>query len=167
MDHLKEYLWYERYPLENFLYSIQISKSTSNNNNNLPCHFPRPAKWIVLHRILWRRSPRSLVLQEYTGKVILQWPRYDYCTLPSIQWRSRLLYEFTRLYLIYSGSFVVPKASLHLHLLTWDHSRATYAVGASVRTPVSLFEQHKHVMHPLGLPHSTSLGASRFCSTGV
>ena len=75
-----------------------------------------------------------------------------------------LLYEFTRLYSIHSGSFLVPKVSLHLHLLTGGHFSATQAGGASVRAPVPLSEQHKHPVHLLSLPHSALLESSRGCS---
>ena len=39
------------------------------------------------------------------------------CTACSLRNASRLLYELTRLYFIYSGYFVVPKESLNLYLL--------------------------------------------------
>ena len=78
-----------------------------------------------------------------------------------------LLYQLTRLYFIYSSSFVVPKISLHLFLLTGDHFSATHAAGPSVKIPVPLFEQHKHMVHPPRPTHSAPFGASRCWSGGV
>ena len=75
--------------------------------------------------------------------------------------------ELTRLYFIYSGSFVVPKVSLHLHLLTGGHFSATQAGGASVRVPVPFFEQHKHPVHLLRLSHSALLESSRSLSLSL
>ena len=49
--------------------------------------------------------------------------------------------------------------------VTGDHFSATHAGGASVRTPVSPFEQHKHLLHPLRLPQTTLFGTSCCCST--
>ena len=62
---------------------------------------------------------------------------------------EQVLYELKRLYFIYSGSFVVPKASLRLYLLTGDHFSTINAEGASVGALLPLFEQHKPLVHPL------------------
>jgi len=71
-------------------------------------------------------------LRNAKDKSSLSGPDMTIAFSPVSTWRSRLLYELTRLYFICSGSFVVPKAPLCLYLLTG---------GASVRAPVPLFEQ--------------------------
>ena len=75
-------------------------------------------------------------------KTPLQWPEYDYPIFPSIHRRSRLLYELKKMNSVYSCSSVVPKASLHLHLLIRNHFNETHAARASVRAPVPI------VMYP-------------------
>ena len=59
---------------------------------------------------------------------------------PSRMYRisRQVLYEHTKTHFKYRGSFVVPKVSLHLHLLTGDHFSATHAAGASIWAPVLL-----------------------------
>ena len=59
---------------------------------------------------------------------------------------------------------MVPKASLNLYLLTGNHFSATHA-GVFVEAPVFLFEQLKHLVHSLRLPHLELLGTSCCCST--
>ena len=91
-----------------------------------PCCMALPLVCLI------NRSSHILVPQECIGKDSHLWPKYDSCILPSIHWWSRLFSEHIKVYFIYSGSFVVPKVSLPLHLLTGDHISATHAAETSI-----------------------------------
>ena len=79
--------------------------------------------------------------------------------------------EFTRgaghsMLSVWTGSVVIPRASLHLHRLTRDHFSAIYMQRKYALESLLPFLSNTCMEHPLGSSHAEPLEASHCCFTG-